>query len=151
MGETQAVIVGENFLVMNGDEQTPTAFLAGLNVSDVVVVGGALDAASRTTAAIVERPEAVTPGPGNGRKNKVRGYVRAVARSSFELEITTIKIGGRGLGSRIDVQTNGSKLKYIPRYGRHRGHAGGPALTVGMYVEVEWHGALDQSGAPVFA
>jgi hypothetical protein len=82
---------------------------------------------------------------GHGRKSEVGGRIAALfpAREAFALDVTSVHKAGRGFPSpaplRLDVLVDErTKIKWVPRLGRHTGHLDFDALEVDMQVDVEW-------------
>ncbi len=131
-----------------GDEMVGLdAFFAALRADDVLSVDGWLDQWGNVLVISAE----VRDDDRRDQKSEVRGEVVELMpdRSSFLLHVLAIRKDRAGLPEarplRLTVQVAArTKIKWVPRHGRHAGHLSFAALRVGMLVDVEWHGAAPE-------
>ncbi|MBK9129587.1 MAG: hypothetical protein IPM13_17645 [Phycisphaerales bacterium] len=119
------------------------AFFALLQADDILTIDGWLDR-WRNVRVIAGS----IGGDGGGReKSEVRGEIVELyaERSAFLLHVLQIRKDRAGLPHvrplRLTVRVDdATRIKWVPRLGRHRGHLPFGALRAGMLVDVEWHG-----------
>ncbi len=126
-----------------GDETLARdAFFSLLKVDEVLTIDGWLDH-WRNVLVIAGSVD----GDGREPKSEVRGEIVEVysERSAFLLHVLRIRKDRAGLPHerplRLRVRVgDDTRIKWVPRLGRHGGHLPFAALRVGMLVDVEWHG-----------
>jgi hypothetical protein len=126
---------------------TVVEFLQRLQPGDRIVVDGLLDddRVVEVFAALIDERAA---DQGRGNKNKVEGSIVELLPESraFRLRLMRVKKAGAGFPSptprELTIGAGDAKIKHLPRRGRHRGHLAYDSLDKGMFVEVEWHGAV---------
>lgn len=144
-------------LILGGTGYDEAGFLANLSVGDELQIYGVLDGRSELLIAFAERLDDPLAGPGNGRKNRVRGTIERVDQKTGEIsvEVFEILIGGKSLPGSVpgmlELDASPAKIKWVPRYGRHGGHLPVSALESGMYVGVEWHNSSNGHNKPLAA
>lgn len=119
------------------------AFFALLQVDEVLTIDGWLN---RWRNVLVIAGSIESDGDREA-KSEVRGEIVELyaERSAFLLHVLEIRKDRAGLPHerplRLTVRVDDStKIKWVPRLGRHPGHLPFAALRVGMLVDVEWHG-----------
>lgn len=119
-------------------------FFAALQVGEQITFDGWLDE-WRNIAVVAAWID--TDRGARGAKSEVRGEIVELQpqTQSFTLLVQEIRKDRAGLPSerplRLSVTVGErTRIKWLPRLGRHRGHLPYSALQVGMRVDVEWHG-----------
>lgn len=121
------------------------AFFARLQVDEVLTIDGWLDRWRNV------RVIAAAVGSDGREKSEVRGEIVELygERSAFLLHVLQIRKDRAGLPRvrplRLTVRVeDATRIKWVPRLGRHGGHLPFSALRTGMLVDVEWHGAAPE-------
>jgi hypothetical protein len=132
--------------LVRGDDQVGVdEFLARLVAGERLVVDGWLDTWRnvQVTAAFADADDP----PPHDQKTEVVGEIVELQPEARQLvlQVNRIEKGGRDLPSRrpllLDVRVDDrTRIKWVPRRARHRGHLEFDDLRAGMLVEVEWHG-----------
>lgn len=128
----------------NPDPLTPEEFLSGLSAGAEILIDGILIVGEEIEVIAAHHDD--EPGGGRGQKTKVLGRILELVKQSetFRLQVEEVRVGGRDLPNTrplvLTVRARDSKVKWVPRRGRHRGHLPFDALEKDMFVEVEYHG-----------
>lgn len=130
-------------------------FFMALGDGAKIEVDGYLDGAFLLvlTAQIVEPGD--DPNPKSvGNKSDMSGVIREILgdEGAFMFEVFRIKKSGRNVPNELPltlkVFAGDTKIKWVPRMGRHTGHLPFSALEEDMFVDVEWLGPAYDNTVP---